>query len=162
MKIILISGDGQGAGKTTLARKLSEINLSLADQIRHELKEEHPDVDFFDKSQAAKQAIVAGTGNSMRTLLIERGQAARDKDPLHWVNRLVQQIKDSVTTDANDPTSAYTVTVDDIRYENEVITIREAFSDVVHMHVCESLATYEPQYENNLLSMIANYRIIRG
>lgn len=153
MKLVIISSDGIGAGKTTLAHKLSPNVYSLADRIRDELNTEFPFADFFDKSQAGKQVVVKD-GKTVRDMLIERGMEKRAADPDHWVKSLVNLI--SVGDNSTD-----VVVVDDIRFVNEVVYFREHCREVTHIHLCYKNAVHEPQYENAQLLGIADYTVTR-
>lgn len=153
MKLVLISGDGTGAGKTTLARKMSTKIVSLADAIRMELTEEYPEVDFWDKSQAAKNKLVS-EHLTVRDLLKARGQERRNDDPDYWIKALATYIKTHAKAD-----DVYAI--DDIRFINEVSYFKKTFEEVTHVHVCDSRAVYEPEFDNNLLWSIADYTILR-
>ena len=160
MKVIAISGDGTGAGKTFLARKLAaypHLVISLADCIRHDLTHYYPDYDWYNKSQDYKdKVIVAGTGKTVREMMLSYGAEKREQDPNYWVNSLICHINDLY--DCEDM-GQFTVTIDDIRYLNELEKLRSAFGPAVtHIHVVSSKANPEP-FDNDTLREIADYTI---
>ncbi|MBX9702806.1 MAG: hypothetical protein K2X39_01505 [Silvanigrellaceae bacterium] len=61
MKIIFISGDGHGAGKTYLARSLVNGEhqiFSIANLIRGELVKEYPKYDWYNKNPEFKENTI--------------------------------------------------------------------------------------------------------
>ena len=90
-KILAISGDGIGAGKTTLANRLAPGKVrSLAAAMRTELEALYPAYDWFNKTQEYKaNTLVKEFDNkTVRQVLIEYGQTRCDKDSLYWVRKL--------------------------------------------------------------------------
>lgn len=166
MQLILLSGSGHGAGKSTLARKLAgEHVFSLADEIRRELATEYTDIsqyDFWDKTQEGKTKLVELTGKTVRDLMIERGEGRRAKfGPGYWVDKLYHRVQAEFATAYEDITCA----VDDIRHANEVEILRRLERDfgvtVTHLHICFESAVLEPLYDNDGLMNIADYVIYR-
>lgn len=158
MRIILISATGLSAGKTTLARKFTDVVISLADEIRRELSEEYPHVNFYGKTQEQKNVRVLQTSKTVREMLIERGQARRAENEDHWVNLAISRVKEIVDHHLN-----ATIAVDDLRFLNELHRFQAVFgSSIVHMHIDEASAIEELQYQNKELAAVADYVIRRG
>lgn len=164
MKIIAISGDGMGAGKTFLAKKLGfqEFNLSLADCIRHDLSWYYPNYDWYNKTQAYKDhTIVVEAGKTVRNMMLSYGAEKRAENPDYWINSLIYKINDLYDESKLHDIEQPIFTVDDVRYLNEIEKLRSAFgSAVTHIHVTSSKAKPEP-FDNEALRDIADY-IIRG
>lgn len=152
MKLILVSGNGIGAGKTTLASKLG-VRMSLADQLRTELTEALPGYRWYDRSQAYKSGtpVPEWGGVSVREVMVRYGQAKCVESPTYWADRLVAQLRGA----AQDP--ALTVAVDDIRKLCEVEALRAAFPGAVHFHIQSPRATHEPEFENAQLAAVADF-----
>lgn len=152
-QLILISGSGIGAGKTTLAKSLGSV-VSLADGIRRELQKEYPTIRWFDKSQENKTRIVPGTdGKTVRDLLIDRGQSRKTEDNLYWCKELQQFLRYCMGTQA----------VDDVRMLQEVEFFKKHNKDVVHLHIdFDGAISEEGLFENEELKKIADYIIHRG
>lgn len=166
MQLILLSGSGHGAGKSTLARKLAGDNVfSLADEIRRELATEYTDIsqyDFWDKSQEGKTKLVGDTGKTVRDLMIERGEGNRAKfSPDYWVDKLYDHVLMAFAAAYGDIACA----VDDIRHNNEIKILRRLGDHyditVTHLHICFENAVLEPVYDNDGLMNIADYVIHR-
>ncbi len=156
--IILISGSGQKAGKTTLANKLGDEVFSLAGAIRQELQLLYPAYDWFNKSQDYKDnIIVKETAQTIRQCLYSHGQTRCDIDPTYWVRKLVAALKQRLTIGDG----MKTFCIDDVRKAVEWKYIREAFEGspqpLLHMHVVSLDATPEPEFENDLLEVCADY-----
>jgi len=163
MHLMLISGSGIGAGKSTLAHCLAQHTFSLADEIRKELAAEYPleEQKFWNRTQEGKLLLVADTGRTVRDLLIERGQTRRAFDPGYWATKLYFTL-----VDLERHVYMYSrpvVAVDDIRFLNEVEILREVGgADVVHIHISHLGSIPEPQYESEQLERIADYVIRRN
>jgi hypothetical protein len=158
MRIYLISGDGIGAGKSTLARLLvNPSNVwSLADALRDEVARIYPGYPWYSKEQHDKNLLVKETGCSVRDVLISWGQGRCLIDPLHYARRLADKIEASrsLLTGA--------IAVDDLRKLVEVGHIRKRFPGcVTHIHVSHPDAIPEPQYDNACLSAQADYVLHR-
>lgn len=161
-RVLIISADGLGAGKTTLAARLGGAKFSFADSIRHEMREVMPDVNWFDKSQAGKLAVVRGTGGkTVRDLLIQVGQERRAENPNYWVEKTAYLIQKFLAD--WDSRHVPPVVVDDLRFLNELAYFRDIFGDdLTHIHVSSPGATPEPQYQNVELAAVADYTVTWG
>lgn len=162
MRIIAISGDGQGAGKTFLSTKLApeETRLSLATYLRLDLAEQYPKYDWYNKTQAYKDnTLVHETGKTVREMLMTYGASKRAIDYDYWVNYLLDGIYFIYN---NTPErNKLVITIDDIRFLNEIEKLRSSFgTSVTHIHVISSKAKSEP-YDNDTLRDLADY-IIQG
>jgi hypothetical protein len=164
--IFLISGSGQGAGKTTLAHKLvgERFTYSLAGTLRNELKRLHPEYDWHNKTQAYKdntqvtQYLIKSPGDpfrvlSLRQVLQEYGQEKCKNDPCHWVKKLVAKL-------VMEP-GLSVIAVDDVRKICELEVLKQAFPNTYHMHIKHSSAIHEPIYESAELEEVADYVIYR-
>lgn len=160
MTIILVSGSGIGAGKSTLAGLLSGGNvLSLADGIRFELMYEFPGYPWLSKEQKSKTVVVAETGKTIREMLIQRGQERKKSYQDYWTQSLLHQIDSNYAPGY----LKEVIAIDDIRMVHEVEYLREAFGTrVVHIHVDYPGATSEEIFENDKLQNLADYIIRRG
>lgn len=161
MHLILISGSGIGAGKSTLAHSLAPTTFSLADEVRRELSQEYPleAEKFWNRTQAGKLLLVADTDRTVRDLLIERGQTRRVGDPGYWATKLY----DTLVEYERQSYVHTVVAVDDIRFLNEIEILRDVEgAAVVHLHIAHLGAVAEPQYENDKLERIADYVIRRN
>lgn len=162
MKILAISGDGMGAGKTFLANKLvsPSTRYSLASYLRADLSRMYPSYDWYNRTQDYKDyTMVHETGKTVREMLMTYGASRRDIDPDYWVKYLLDDLYMlyNNTIDKN----GLIVTIDDIRFINEIEKLRSAFaSAVTHFHVISSKAKSEP-FDNSALRDIADY-IIQG
>jgi len=162
MKILAISGDGTGAGKTYLANKLSppETRLSLAAYLRADLSRAYPNYDWYNKTQAYKETtLVHETGKTVREMLTSYGASKRDLDSNYWVNYLLDNLY-YIYNNSKDRNNLI-ISIDDIRFMNEIEKLRSAFpSATVHIHVISSKAKPEP-FDNDYLRDMADY-IIQG
>lgn len=162
MKLILISGDGIGAGKTTLAKSLAgetalgrssgmEV-VSLAGAIREDLKKEFPQYDWFNRTQAYKDTVMPETGSTIRQKMVDYGQGLCEINPTHWVDRLFRQLELKVSTGV--------FIVDDLRKLIELDRFRQ-LADVCHIHISFSGSIPEPQYDAVGLRKRADYIVYR-
>lgn len=160
MRIIAISGDGIGAGKSTLAKTLTADVFSLAANMRKELKEKYPEYDWFNKSQDYKENTrVKELGNrTVREVLVWYGQdRCSTIDPAYWVYRLGVQLAKVAEYGA-----CHLAAIDDVRKTVELHVLRIMFPGAVtHIHISYAGAKAEPQYENTELAAIADYTIVR-
>lgn len=152
MRLILISGDGIGAGKTTLAKAFGVEVVSLAGAIREDLKREFPQYDWFNRSQDYKSMVMPETGSTIRQKMVDYGEAACRINPTHWVERLIEQLTTKV--------GAGVYAIDDLRKTIELEKFRE-FAEVCHIHISFSGAIPEPQYDSAELKKRADYVIHR-
>lgn len=161
MKILAISGDGTGAGKTYLANKLCPTNkLSLAAYLRADLTRSYPQYDWYNKTQEYKEnTLVHETGKTVREMLMSYGASKRHMDCDYWVNYLLDEVY-YIYNNSKDRESLV-ISIDDIRFINEIERLRSCFpTAVVHVHVISSKAKPEP-YDNEHLRDMADY-IIQG
>lgn len=83
MRIIFISGDGHGAGKTFLAKKLVNNDkqiFSIANLIRMQLAKEYPNYDWYNKSPEFKEKTkVKETSKTVHEMLDIRGKEKKVK-----------------------------------------------------------------------------------
>lgn len=161
MKLILISGDGQGAGKTFLARKLTDNQsqiFSIVNIIRQELQKKFPRYDWFNKEPDYKRlTVVNGTGRSILQHLDELGRGRKRTEPLFWSQKMIEILKYARDFEQHD-----TVVLDDIRFVDEYQHIKTELSseNILHIHVANSKAKPEPHYENEKLRLQADYIIM--
>lgn len=152
MKLILVSGNGIGAGKTTLANRLG-VRMSLADQLRAELQTTYPQYDWYNRSQTYKSdtPVHEWQGASVREVMVRYGQSKCVESPTYWADRLVDQLLPL----ADNPTLV--VAVDDVRKLCEVDALRAAFPGAVHFHIQSPRATHEPEFQNDDLAARADF-----
>ena len=161
MRIIFISGDGHGAGKTYLAKKIAsgmQQIFSIANMIRQELEKEYPKYDWYNKEPRYKMyTVVTETNKTIHEMLIERGTERKKKNSNYWAKELTDVIKYHKTHSNLD-----FVVIDDIRFVDEYEFIKRFFSDshITHFHVINPHAKEEIQFENNKLKELADYLII--
>lgn len=162
MKVIMISGDGQGAGKTFLALKMTDNKsqiFSIANLIRAELQKKFPEYDWYNREPEYKmKTMVRQTRKSVLQHLDEHGRGTKEKDPFVWARHMVD-----VLTYARDNEKHDTVVIDDLRFVDEYEYIKKALQSehIVHFHVCHEKAKPEPHYENERLKQIADYLVYR-
>ena len=68
MKLIMISGDGQGAGKTFLALKMTDNKsqiFSIANLIRAQLQKKYPEYDWYNREPEYKMKTIVRTTRSV-------------------------------------------------------------------------------------------------
>lgn len=160
--LYLISGDGRGAGKTTLARNLvdEDSRYSLANLIRAELTDALPAYDWYATDQAYKdQTSVPEWGSvSVRDVMVKYGQDRCKESPTYWVDALIEEIHAELVELRRIPV----VVVDDVRKVLEVERLREWARGwdipVTHFHVINPLADDEP-FANDDLRGLADYLI---
>lgn len=164
MKLILISGDGIGAGKTTLANRLvgKEKTISLAGALRAELSSRYPLTDWWDKSQEGKNRLVRDPGvwylRPVREAMLRHGQQqCLDHGADYWARQLANHI-----LQLKEINPYNTFAVDDLRRLVEVNVLRGIPGvNVSHLHVSWASAIYEPEFENAALKGLADYIIER-
>lgn len=157
--ILLISGSGEGAGKTTLARKLTPHVVSLASAVRTELRLRYPEVDWEDRTPAGKAVFIekgALAGHTVREVLLRHAEGRRAKAPLYWVDRTVARLR------LMSEGVVQVVAVDDLRRILELETIRNEFpGQVTHLHIEYAGAVAEPHFEAEALARLADYVVVR-
>lgn len=161
MKLIMISGDGQGAGKTFLARKLTDNQsqiFSIVNIIRRDLQKNYPQYDWFNKEPEYKRLTkVAGTGKSILQHLDELGRGKKTDDALYWSKKMIEILKYARDHEQHD-----TVVIDDLRFVDEYEHIKTSLQseNIMHIHVANNKAKPEPHYENEKLRLLADYVIM--
>ncbi len=154
--IVAISGSGRGSGKTTLAEKVSDEVWSIAGLLRKDLKVRYPEYDWYNKSQKYKDStIVSETGKTVRQMLFEEGQKHSSADPAYWVRMLIGSLKERMRI-ADGPKN---VAIDDVRKVEELDAIKDAFPNVLHVHVTSPGAIAEPEFDNDALNDRADYAV---
>jgi hypothetical protein len=162
MRVILISGDGHGAGKTFLARKFAREDciFSIANLIRAELRKKYPNYDWYNKDPRIKTSVVVReTKKTIHEMLVDAGHEGKSKNPLVWAQKLAELIQYS-----RDKLKLELAVIDDVRFEDECIYLRSmlGMEFVTHFHIVNPKATPEPQYNNEKLKVMADYRIKRS
>ncbi|APJ02467.1 hypothetical protein [Silvanigrella aquatica] len=161
MRIIFISGDGHGAGKTYLSKKIASGKhelFSIANMIRKDLLVKYPKYDWYNKNPRFKDStIVKETGKTVHQMLDEKGDEEKTKNKIYWAKQLVDLIvynRDHLNLDL--------AIIDDIRYVDEYEFIKRTFQQehITHFHVINPHAKPEPLYENDQLKDLADYHII--
>jgi hypothetical protein len=162
VKIFLFSGSGNGSGKSSAAKLMTQDVWSLANGIRDDLTSRYPRYNWHNKSQVYKDTTIIEEyeiGNkSMRQVMIEYGQLRCKNNPTYWADLLVSYLKNRHFI--ADGTSI--IGVDDIRKVCELETIRAAFpNSTTHFHLTTpiGIAKVEPEFENEQLALLADYRM---
>lgn len=161
MRIIFISGDGHGAGKTYLAKKLaSNVNqiFSIANTIRQELSKEFPRYDWYNKTPRYKDyTTVIETKKTVHQMLDEKGNQRKSKNNIYWAKELVDILKYN-----KEKLNLDLAVIDDIRFVDEYEFIKRYFQQdqITHFHIVNPHAKPEPLYENDKLKTLADYHII--
>jgi len=157
VKIIAISGDGAGAGKTYAARVFGNAVWTIADSIRVELQVLYPQYNWFDRTQRGKEALVGAYKDgsySIRDVLTEYGQEKCAADAQYWIKRLVERLEHEQAAAGGD---LGTIAVDDVRKVCELNCLRASFRDVTHLHITNPTAVVEPLFEAEALKKCADY-----
>lgn len=160
MKIIFISGDGHGAGKTYLARKFTNGShqiFSIANTIRFEISQNYKNYDWYNKSPHYKDhTIVKETNLTIRQMLDKFGRQKKAQKKLYWAIALANSLIYAKENDKLD-----IVVIDDLRFVDEMNYIKARFHEdtTCHFHVVNKHAVPEPNYENERLKKIADYYI---
>jgi hypothetical protein len=154
-KIIAISGDGAGAGKTYAARLFGQNTWTIADGMRTELQARYPDYNWFSREQEYKRStLIRECDNKpMRRVLLEYGQSKCADNPCYWVERLCDSLDRSATIASGNNTIA----IDDVRKVCEIDTLRLRFDYVTHIHVENPDAVHEPEFDAEQLKAMADY-----
>lgn len=157
MKLVLISGDGAGAGKTYAARLFGQSTWTLADGIRGELAIRYPNYNWYNRTQEYKNHTHVKEwergDKTVREVLLKYGQVACAGNPKYWVERLCDKLKNSQEF----VQGVTTIAVDDVRKVCELEHFRANFRDVVHIHVESETAVFEPEFEAEQLKALADY-----
>lgn len=158
-RLILLSSDGIGSGKTTLARSLSSTVVSLAGAMRRELAELYPSVDWNNLTQEYKATPLAKLGGQTpRDLLISHGQAQKAVHGLYYWCKKTEEVIDFISFQTP------TIVIDDVRmvFELDYFKYSKFGSITTHIHVVNPNAVKEPQFENEQLAKLADYSITWG
>ena len=131
MRIILISANGSGAGKTTLANLFNSPIVSLADGVRDELVKVYPQCKHVIMSKRQEdKAVILPSGFSVRRELIELAEKINKENETHWCQ---------LTGKAISKLSSDTVVIDDVRRLTEIGYFRLFYDNVIHFHLrCDS------------------------
>jgi hypothetical protein len=160
MKIILISANGNGAGKTYLADSfIRGVRFGLAAGVRKELATIWPS--FVTRIQSTRQedkTFILPTGASIRQSLVELGQERCKQDPVYWCKKWLAGVPKDYAPTMN-------IVVDDLRKLVELQWFRNTFEDVTHFHLKYSDAVAEKNPDGtdvfDDLSEYADYLIYR-
>lgn len=160
MRIVAVSGDGAGAGKTVAAQKFSQEVWSIAGAMRNELRSMYPKYDWFNKSQEYKQTTIIREHEDgrkcMRQVLLEYGQVKCAGNPVYWV----EQLADTLKTHLYVIDGVVSIGIDDVRKVCELEFLRTRFpGKVFHLHVANSDAVIEPLFDAPALKARADYVI---
>jgi len=157
--MFLVSGDGQGSGKTYLAESLvGPHNVwSIASAMRLELAKEYPDINWFRKDQAYKDNTTVDAykrGFTVREVMIEYGQEKAKHQKCYWVDRLIDRLNHG-----HGIASGSLLAIDDIRKVEELnaLKLRTKCSGFLHLHVENPDAKPEPMFDNPVLRNLADY-----
>lgn len=161
--IYLISGNGQGAGKTTLAEKLVGLDsvYSVAGSMRKELMRLYPGYDWENRTQVYKDTtlvpeyVIAGLKKAptVREVLVDYGQQFSKEVPWYWGDKLAKHLYTLVGKSV--------VAIDDIRKVAELSIFKDIYRNVVHFHIHHDSAIQEPIFDNDALGKMADYRVFR-
>lgn len=154
MVVYLISGDGQGAGKTTLAERLvgKRAIYSLAGELRRMLKKQFSHIDWENKTQEYKDRVEVLPGVTVRQKMIEEGQKYSKQKPTFWAEKLFERLSCEYNS---------VIAIDDVRKREEILFLREAFPNSYHFHVQWADAVPEPVFDNAYLKSISDYVVVR-
>tara|TARA_R110000868_G_scaffold375983_3_gene640693 strand:- start:2210 stop:2704 length:495 start_codon:yes stop_codon:yes gene_type:complete len=161
MKIILFSGTGNNSGKSTAAKLLTQDVWSLAGAIRQELTQKYPAYNWYNKNPDYKEKTIIEEWKdgkyNMRKVLVEYGQIPCKTNPTYWADKLVSYL----TNRHFIADGVGIIGVDDVRKLCEVETVRAAFPHTTtHIHLLSDQANLEPEFENEELAKIADYKLI--
>lgn len=156
MVVYLISGSGQGAGKTTLAERLVGGSVySIAGEMRRQLRQSYSFIDWDNKTQSYKDntTIESPYGKTVREVLVNYGQSYSKNNPTYWVDLLIKKLYGEVGKSV--------VAIDDIRKMEELEALKKAFPNSFHFHVDYSGAVLEPLFHSESLKQQADYIVKR-
>ena len=154
MAIIVVSGNGIGAGKSHFARRLdTSYVLSLAAPIRDDLADRYPAYPWYSTKQYDKALVCRETNLTLRQMMVDYGQAKCKEDPCYFPKRLVDKVM--ALPHCN-------IAVDDLRKMCELVYFREVFGDcLLHFHIVYPNAIPEPLYDADELMVAADYVVTR-
>jgi hypothetical protein len=154
MRIILISANGHGAGKTYLAELIGGVRTGLAYGVRRELAGIYPEFqDLIFSTKAKDKAFKLPSGKTVRQELVELGQEKCKENPTYWCEKW----KERAPADGHG--LQIKLVVDDLRKEVELAWFRDNFQDVTHFHLKYSGASAEKEFDD--LEVYADYVIYR-
>ena len=139
--MILIGLSGKiGVGKTVLARELCSrtengVRLSFAAALKQEACTRYSYDPILNETAAGKDTVVLhpdlpGGSAKVREILIGLGYQRRVEDPEYWCKRLASAV------DVLQMAGIRMVVVDDIRFLNEVATLRLRGAFLVRVEPC--------------------------
>lgn len=145
--IIAISGT-RCVGKDTVFLNLQKIlnveRFAFADALKQDLEtlvKEQFNIDIYNPKSAADKEFI-------RPLLIAYGCMWRERDPEHWVKKVIQAIKQL-------DISIIPVIVD-VRFENELDELLKYYGkDLIHINVTNTLAPPPTETEELHYRMVA-------
>ena len=159
-RIIAISGNGTGAGKTTFANKVGDQVFSIAGSLRGELSRVYPRYDWYRKDQDYKDTTLVhewGPKATVRSVLTEYGQIKCQGNPEYWVKKLIEHLKE--VERIADCTN--TIAIDDVRKVCELDALRNVFGErVQHIHVVGKGAKEEKLFDNDELHALCDYEVM--
>ena len=174
MKIIGVSGDGIGAGKSSFCKKLTNEVWSLAGALRDELKRVCPEYDWFNKSQEYKTQPFTHSSRlldklgcttledlprmrTVRDAMIVYGQFKCEQEgENYWVRELSSKLDQRLHI----MDGCRTIGIDDVRKVVEIEYLREKYHrDFLHFHIVTDSAIPEAQFDNAALSKVADYHV---
>jgi len=162
MKLIVFSGSGRGAGKSSAAKKFANLTMSIAETMRKDLQERYPNYDWYNKKQDYKDTTIITeyrTGDrTLRDVMIEYGQERCQITPTYWIDRTIARL---VKVQSSMGVDTLIMAIDDCRKMCEIEALRKAFPNLIHVHL-DTPAEYailEPEFENEQLAAIADYRM---
>ena len=177
MKLILITSNGVGAGKTTFAGKLGGTIVRLGEGLRQVaatecISQEHSDWVLDSYTQESKQKLVAIRSEqdseviSVRNLLIRTAQKMGDYQMVkHWCRNLLHSC--AMSSPIEEMTSV--IVVDDIRSVNQLLLLKDRAhvfnAETVHLHLEARGVSVLPDlnYEEEVarLKNMCDYLIVR-
>lgn len=155
MKVILISGNGTGAGKTYLTNNfLKGYRLPLALSLRKEVASLYPDYReaILSPTQDAKR-IQLPSGKTVREELISHGQMRCKKDSLYWCDKWERERALSGMGKGE------VYIIDDIRKREEVYYFNLHHEILAHFHLKSREANAEKEFDD--LEKYATYIVER-
>jgi hypothetical protein len=129
-KIICISADKEGAGRTYLADRIGH-RASLTDFIKKDLQTRYPGhLWFMLSNEEMSRMIVEETGKTMRVMIFEHAKEGRSIDPLMWIKKIAKFI------DKNDDAVDAPFIIDDVNFLNEKKFLEREYPDrLIHIHM---------------------------
>lgn len=155
MKLLLLSSNGIGAGKTTFAEKFGGMRMPLANTLRKEVARQYPDYsDYIFSTKQEDKAFRMKDGRSIRELLVEYGQSRCAENKTYWCEKWAENISTEMYY-----TVLFSVVVDDLRKKVELDFFRKNYPGCVHFHIKYGGAIAEKEFDD--LEEYADYVIYR-